>query len=276
MSMTLTHFTLIPGGIVAEARQHQQGHSDASAVDSSGLFDAKWYRAAHADAMDGEESLIHFCRDGWRQGLNPNPYFHVAWYAKTYGHEFLPDENPLLHYIRAGERENAWPSPHFDPEWYRDNYALDEHESPLRHYLQNRFAGTLSPLPDFDPAAFVASNPDWPTAERDPYLAFLVQPKQTIDPPPASQSPLAAFLDTVGGDLEKGIFPEAVSWKALQRALGLFIPLIAVDETWYCRIYPDVGAAVKCGLVASARDHFIHWGFFEGRCPAPPVTPDSA
>jgi hypothetical protein len=214
--------------------------------------------------------LIHFCRDGWRQGLRPNPYFDPAWYAKTYGAELLPDENPLLHYIRRGERENAWPSPHFDPEWYRDEYAIGEHESPLRHYLLNRGAGTCSPLPVFDVAAYVEGHPECLGTGQDPYLHWLQQPKQEADPPPISESLMATVLDLVGGSLEHGNIPDAVPWEAFTQVLRLFIPLIPFDEAWYCKQYPDVAAAVKSGLITSAHEHFVNWGFFEGRSPAPP------
>jgi hypothetical protein len=246
---------------------------DVSVIDSSGLFDRDWYLASYPEVDQQADPLIHFCRDGWRHGLQPNPYFHPAWYAKTYGAELLPDENPLLHYIRVGERENAWPSPHFDPEWYRDQYAIcpnkDERESPLRHYLLNRAAGTYSPLPVFDAAAYAVANPECLATGQDPYLHWLQQPKKAADPPPSSESPLATVLDLVGGSLEHGKIPDAVSWEAFTQALRLFIPLIPFDEAWYCSHYPDVAAAVKCGLIASAHGHFVNYGFFEGRSPAP-------
>jgi hypothetical protein len=58
-------------------------------------------------------------------------------------------------------------------------------------------------------------------------------------------------------------------WEAFKQALRLFIPHIPFDEAWYCRHYPDVAAAVKCGLITSAHEHFVSYGFFEGRSPAP-------
>jgi hypothetical protein len=255
--------------------EHLEKHPQrlgVSMVDSSGLFDRDWYRARYPEVGEQADPLIHFCRDGWRQGLQPNPYFDPAWYAKTYGAELLPDENPLLHYIRLGERENAWPSPHFDPEWYRDEYALGERESPLRHYLLNRAAGTYSPLPVFDVVAYAAGNPGCLATGQDPYLHWLQQPTEEADPPPVSESPMAAVLNLVGGSLEHGNIPEAVPWEVFRQALRLFIPLIPFDEAWYCRHYPDVAAAVKCGLITSAHEHFVDYGFFEGRSPARPAA----
>lgn len=248
--------------------ENRQRPFHVSIVDSSGLFDFDWYVARYAEECAQADPLIHFCEKGWRLGLQPNPYFHPAWYAKTYGAEFLPDENPLLHYIRLGERENAWPSPHFDPEWYRGEYAIDKDASPLRHYLLNRAGGTYSPLPIFDVAAYVQSNPDCLTTGKDPYLHWLQQPKEEVNAPPFSESPWAAVLHLVGGNLEQGQLPDAVPGRAFKRVLRLFIPFIPFDEAWYCRHYPDVAAALKCGLIASAHGHFIDYGFFEGRSSA--------
>jgi hypothetical protein len=44
---------------------------------------------------------------------------------------------------------------------------------------------------------------------------------------------------------------------------------IEVDEAWYLEKYPDVAEAIKAGKMASARDHFMHNGYFEGRLPFP-------
>ena len=237
-------------------------------VASSGLFERKWYAASHPESLP--DPVVHFCRDGWRQGLQPNPYFDPAWYAKTYGAELGPDENPLLHYIRRGERENAWPSPHFDPEWYREQYAIGEQQSPLRHYLLNRFAGTHAPLPLFDVTAFVESNPAGAETEQDPYQQWLKQARETIVSPPASESPYASVLSVLGGDIEGGATPDSVPWKTFKNVLRLFVPLIPFDEAWYCKHYPDVFTAVKSGVITSAHGHFIDYGFFEGRSPGAP------
>jgi len=42
---------------------------------------------------------------------------------------------------------------------------------------------------------------------------------------------------------------------------------VEVDETWYLETYPDVAEAIKAGRVASAQEHFVCNGYFEGRWP---------
>jgi hypothetical protein len=253
------------------------GHRESdleSIVQSSGLFDRDWYLARYPESRGDADLVAHFCRDGWRRGLQPNAYFQTEWYARTYRAELAADENPLLHYIRRGERENAWPSAHFDPEWYRQENALSEDESPLSHYLSHRLTGKYSPLPVFDVAEYSSRHPECLAAGQDPYLHWLRRPKEILQPPPPNVSPLAAVLKLAGVDPGTWVIPDTVSGDTLKQVLRLFIPLIPFDEPWYRGCYPDVDAAVKCHVISSAHQHFIDYGFFEARSPSPAVLPE--
>jgi len=42
---------------------------------------------------------------------------------------------------------------------------------------------------------------------------------------------------------------------------------IHVDEDWYLRTYSDVSAAIKKGVVATAKAHYCLYGFYEHRMP---------
>jgi hypothetical protein len=44
---------------------------------------------------------------------------------------------------------------------------------------------------------------------------------------------------------------------------------IKFDENWYLSRYPDVKEAVKRGVVASGRDHYLSHGYYEHRMPTP-------
>jgi hypothetical protein len=255
-------------------RDPMESNLEASAVQRSRLFDSDWYLSRYPEPVGSADPVTHFCVEGWRRGLQPNPYFDPDWYIRTYRAELAADENPLLHYILRGERENAWPSAHFDPEWYRDQYHLGAQQSPLQHYLENRSAGTHSPLPLFDVAEYVASHPECLADGQDPYLHWRQQPQAAPQEPGPADSPLASVLKLVGGNLETGDIPQTVSWEAVKQMLGLLIPFIPFDEGWYCSAYPDVAKAVQCHLIESGHRHFIDYGFFEGRTPAPaPLLP---
>jgi hypothetical protein len=39
------------------------------------------------------------------------------------------------------------------------------------------------------------------------------------------------------------------------------------DEAWYLSKYPDVHDAVKRGTIASGREHYLRFGYYEGRMP---------
>jgi hypothetical protein len=39
------------------------------------------------------------------------------------------------------------------------------------------------------------------------------------------------------------------------------------DEQWYLEQYPDVAEALENGEISSAREHYILFGYFEGRLP---------
>ncbi len=42
---------------------------------------------------------------------------------------------------------------------------------------------------------------------------------------------------------------------------------IQVDEAWYLDTYPDVHAAIKRGVVPTAKAHYCLYGYFEHRMP---------
>jgi hypothetical protein len=46
-----------------------------------------------------------------------------------------------------------------------------------------------------------------------------------------------------------------------------FIESVDVDEAWYLNQYPGIADAIRDGIVTSAKDHFLHNGYFEGRLP---------
>lgn len=61
----------------------------------------------------------------------------------------------------------------------------------------------------------------------------------------------------------------AMSYDQMQQMIRTLIAGIKVDEAWYLTRNPDVGEGIKAGTIASAREHFIDHGFFEGRQPFP-------
>jgi hypothetical protein len=45
------------------------------------------------------------------------------------------------------------------------------------------------------------------------------------------------------------------------------IRAVAVDAEWYCRAYPAASEMIRSGRFASASDHYVQVGYFEGKLP---------
>ncbi|HEX3573008.1 MAG TPA: hypothetical protein VHU42_00285 [Rhodopila sp.] len=71
-------------------------------------------------------------------------------------------------------------------------------------------------------------------------------------------------ISTVRGELRVN-----VSYENFIEILRRMIQGIEVDEAWYTRTYEDIGHALTEGVVGSAKQHFVHDGYFEGRLPFP-------
>jgi len=71
-------------------------------------------------------------------------------------------------------------------------------------------------------------------------------------------------IATVRGELRVN-----VSYDDFIRILRLMISGIEVNEEWYLREYEDIGQAIREGTIASAKQHFMDDGYFEGRLPFP-------
>lgn len=71
-------------------------------------------------------------------------------------------------------------------------------------------------------------------------------------------------ITTVQGELRVN-----VSYEDFVKLLRVLIAGIEINEDWYLRTYEDIAAAIREGIVKSARRHFVDDGYFEGRLPFP-------
>jgi hypothetical protein len=65
----------------------------------------------------------------------------------------------------------------------------------------------------------------------------------------------------------QGQVTATVSYEDLLGLIKHLLSTVEVDENWYVAQYPDVAQAIAQGRTASARQHFIDNGYFEGRLP---------
>jgi len=246
-------------------------YDDEFLIGQSGLFDAPWYLEHYRDVGTEQGSaLSHFCIHGWKEDRKPNFYFQPSWYLKHAVGARNFGRNPLLHYFQEGERAGAQPSKFFAPAWYREHYGLGEEKSPLAHYLAQKGTGLYSPLPNFDVEQYCAGRSKDAPELRDPYEEFHNysggggnESSATLD---AGRAKLPSY--------EQVVAAAGMDSEALREVLRPFLGHTVVDEDFYLRAYPDVATAIAKGDISSGREHFIDFGYFEGRVPSAELAND--
>jgi glycosyltransferase involved in cell wall biosynthesis len=177
--------------------------AEMAAIRASGLFLPAWYLSRRPDlAAQGDDGLAHFCRTGWREGANPNPYFDTTAYLAANPDVARAGFNPLWHYIEFGEFEGRDPGPWFFVTWYRAEYGLGPRDLCLAHYLARRLTGQVNPVPVFDAAWYLDSNPDIAAAHEDPFEHFMgFGPREGRDPAPDFDIKfyMARYAEEIGG-----------------------------------------------------------------------------
>ncbi|PWC78121.1 hypothetical protein [Azospirillum sp. TSH64] len=107
------------------------------------LVDEDWYAQEYPDRLRSDiDPAAHYLSFGWKEGLNPNPWFLTAWYSAANQLEG-GDRCPLLHFIENGAGEGRQPHPHFDLVWYASRYLASKPDHrALRHFLDiGRYSG---------------------------------------------------------------------------------------------------------------------------------------
>jgi hypothetical protein len=69
-------------------------------------------------------------------------------------------------------------------------------------------------------------------------------------------------VSTVRGELRVSL-----SYDDFIKIMRMMISGIEVDERWYLQEHEDIAQAIARGEVASAKQHFVDDGYFEGRLP---------
>ena len=148
---------------------------DLTLIQSSGLIDAAYHRINPMGEYEEDlEPVLHYCRIGWRTGLQPSTAFEPYWYAETNPVVMRLQINPLTHYILEGEPAGRRPVPWFDPAWYRSTYRVPQEQMALAHYLQHRHGRLVSPNAFFDVRRYVARYGVSIPREVDPFSHYLV------------------------------------------------------------------------------------------------------
>jgi hypothetical protein len=105
---------------------------------TSGLFDADYYLAQHADVAEtGADPLWHYVWTGESEGRKPNPFFDPAFYRDRVPDLADSGWNLLHHFFVRGGFEGRPPSGAFDPAYYLGLHpdVVASGQNPLSHYL---------------------------------------------------------------------------------------------------------------------------------------------
>ncbi|MDO9085547.1 MAG: glycosyltransferase [Anaerolineaceae bacterium] len=75
-------------------------------IKRSGLFDANYYLLNYPDVRKADvDPLMHYIKNGWKEGRNPSPTFNTHFYLHQYSEVTDAGTNPLVHYIKYGLKD---------------------------------------------------------------------------------------------------------------------------------------------------------------------------
>lgn len=102
------------------------------------IFASDWYVASYPHVARLRSSPFqHYLRQGWKEDLDPSPFFWTGWYLRIYPDVQAAGVNPLLHYLSHGANEGRDPSPLFETSWYLEKNpdVAASGINPLKHFL---------------------------------------------------------------------------------------------------------------------------------------------
>ena len=115
------------------------------------LFDSKHYcRQLEQISCDrnSESPLVDYLSQGWREGLNPNPFFDVSFYLENNPDVASAGIEPLGHFIRFGSSEARNPHPIFDIAFYLEKNpdVAQSGVGPLQHFINYGIRESRHPI----------------------------------------------------------------------------------------------------------------------------------
>lgn len=174
--------------------------ADVSAVRKH--FDVEFYIEEYPDVVGyAVPPLVHFCRVGWKEGRNPNPFFDTASYLIDYPDVVRSGLNPYFHFLQYGRFEGRviapsftpsvrsrlvfghsvhdWPTiikPSFNVEYYLENLdpELRHRVNPLAHFAYRGWREGLSANPVDDIAELTERYAECAAMMVNPMVAKLL------------------------------------------------------------------------------------------------------
>ena len=151
----------VPIGIAEVGKVMSLNTDDVELVRTG--FDSDFYADEYPDLVGVPQDLLeHFCRLGWFEGRNPNPYFDTTSYILQHSDVAAAGVNPFFHYLKFGRQENRLAESGVLPSTRSlllFGYPVLDWVSVLREHVDiEYYMGNMpQPFPDgFDPVAHFA------------------------------------------------------------------------------------------------------------------------
>lgn len=79
---------------------------DIDLIARCGAFDLSFYRRQVEGEFDYRTAVADYLTRGWKQGLNPSPWFDTSYYVRNTKRARLKHGDPLTHFLRVGRPSN--------------------------------------------------------------------------------------------------------------------------------------------------------------------------
>lgn len=113
-------------------------------------LDADHYRKQLGDlSVEDDAAALHYCKIGWREGLDPSREFSTSAYLAQYDDVRASGMNPFVHFLRYGGNEGRNPGAIFPVAEIVDNSVVAEQMRRVGDEFDTEFY--LNANPDVDP-----------------------------------------------------------------------------------------------------------------------------
>jgi len=152
----------------------EQVEYQKSVIGSSLLFNSEYYVNQLGDNRESVDPMCHFLLWGWRQGLNPSPFFDTKYYLRKNPHLLENSICPLIDFLTGWKLHLKKPNVLFDTKYYCQSVAPEAlaGSDPVTHYL-TRDAMFHSPHPLFDAEYYLRLNSDVCASGINPWEHFV-------------------------------------------------------------------------------------------------------
>lgn len=236
--------------------------TDADLLRESELFDADFYLRKNPDVRkSGVDPVLHYLRQGARDGRNPSKEFSTNAYLRRYADVARSGANPLVHYLRTGKAEGRSLNPgeddarmvresgFFDEEYYRHfRPDLPPDRDVVKHYIRFGAREGLDPSEKFSTSGYLRQNPDVARTQVNPLIHYLRfgRVEGRIAPRGALREP---YVDALYAERWQAIAPMPVT----RTGSGQHRISIVTDSVAPHSLFGGVGTAIILGVQLANR-----------------------